>query len=69
MATVNFKPNDTAPSDAEKTQYNVFVNSAFTGYIALDWMGYWWYYKNGKKTYGGHADRCVLFNLIKDKVG
>lgn len=69
MATVEFIPNETAPSDAEKTQYNVFVNTAFTGYIALDWMGYWWYYVNGKKQGSGYDDRCDLFNLIKKKVG
>jgi hypothetical protein len=69
MATVKFKPNEPAPSDAEKTVYNVFVNTAFTGYIALDWMGYWWYYVNGKNQGDGHCDRHSLFALIEKKVG
>jgi len=68
MATVEFIPNDSAPSDAEKTQYNVFVNTAFTGYIAKNWMGYWCYYKNGVCA-EGWTDRCDLFNFIKKKIG
>jgi len=68
MATVEFKPNDPAPSDAEATVYNVFVNTAFTGYICKNWMGYWNYYKNGK-TQDGFSDRCELFQAIKKSVG
>ena len=61
-----FIPNDSAPSDAERTQYNVFVNDEFIGYIARNWMDYWWFYVNGEKFGDGHVDRCDLFNLIKD---
>ena len=68
MIDVKFVPNDPAPSDAEKTVYNVFINTAFTGYIHLDWMGYWWYYKNGVKT-GTNSDRCELFQRIKKAAG
>ena len=59
-----FIPNDSSPSDAEKTQYNVFINDEFTGYIVKDWMEYWWYYVNGKKCAYGQSDRCDLFALI-----
>ena len=68
MATVEFKPNDTAPSDAERTVYNVFVDGKFTGYISpCEWMGVWAYYVEGKHAGGfSYADRCDLFALIKE---
>lgn len=59
-----FIPNDPAPSDAERTQYNVFINDEFVGYIAKNWMDYWWYYVDGKKGSYGYDDRCDLFGLI-----
>ena len=67
MTPVRFIPNDPAPSDAERTQYNVFLGDLFTGYIVMDWMGYWWYYVNGVKSGQGHADRCDLFNAVAEQ--
>ena len=68
MATLRFIPNDPAPSDAEKTVYNVFVGDLFTGYITLDWMHYWWYYSNGEKAGQGYPDRCDLFNALAEQL-
>jgi len=69
MATVKFVPNDPAPSDAERTVYNVFINNVFTGYIYKDWMEYWWYMVDGKASPGGgKCDRLTLFNVITDTV-
>lgn len=64
---IEFIPNDSEPSNAEKTVYNVFINTAFTGYIHLAESGYWWFYKNGKRTFGS-KDRCDVFQQIKDIV-
>ena len=67
MPTLRFIPNDPARSDAEKTIYNVFVGDLFTGYIALDWMGYWWYYVNGQKAGQGYPDRLALFDVVTEQ--
>ncbi|RLA51166.1 MAG: hypothetical protein DRQ98_11900 [Gammaproteobacteria bacterium] len=70
MATIKFRPNDPAPSDAERTQYNVFISGKFTGYIARDWMDYWTYYVNGVNFFDhSHSDRCDVFNDIVEHHG
>ena len=66
MDTVKFVPNDPAPSDAERTVYNVFANDEFVGYVYKDWMDYWWYMVDGEKHGNGHAIREDLFALIED---
>jgi hypothetical protein len=66
MNTIEFRPNDIAPSDAEKTVYNVFVDDKFVGYVYKDWMDYWWYMVDGKKHSNGYVERDELFALIKD---
>ncbi len=65
---VEFKPIDPAPSDAERTVYNVFVAGVFVGYVHKSWMGFWAYFVNGEAHYEyGYDDRCDLFAIIKDE--
>lgn len=67
MAIIEFRPNDPAPSDAETTVYNVFIDSKFIGYISkCEWMDTWTYYVEGTPASDGYQDRCDLFSLIKE---
>ena len=69
---VIFKPIDSAPSMAEETTYNVFARHAASGVVFIGYVtkqlttDVWVYVVDGEIHSDGYADRCELFQLIKD---
>lgn len=68
--SVRFQPASPVPSDAENTTYFVFVTydqgeEVFAGVVTQNGCG-WSYWVDGEEITDTYADRCEVFQLVKN---